>query len=240
MKKKFIRRISVLLTLALMLTVVAPVPAMAASGKVAVYVSSNSAENQVYVGEEGYVGAYYTKSGKSVPLKSVTSSDKSILKVKKYKYWDAKGKKYTGYNVVGKSIGNVTVTIKYKVNGKVKTKKKTITVKAYPNAIQSLKVNGKTVKLTGDKKFYYSKKYKKTSAKVKVTPAEGWKVRNVYGDLAKYTKNSAKTKRIKGAKKVVISGKKVKFAKKYNNLSYYIELVNDNGETFSYNVNLWR
>lgn len=209
----------------------------AASGKMVVYIGSH-AEGELYVGESGYVGAYNAKTLKEGKIKSVTVSNKTVAKVHKETY-SADGKKYTNTYVVGKKPGKTKVTIKYKYNGNVKTKKLNVEIKAYPNAIKGVVINGKTKKITADRKFYFSQKYKKTSAKVKVIPADGWKITNVFGNTNYWKGDQYKSANIKGAKAKVKKGSKIKFAKKYEMLSLYVTLEKG-GEKFDYNIDLWR
>ena len=209
-----------------------------AASKWMVEVWSRAGENAIYVGDDsGYVSVYNTKSGKPGSIKSVVSSNSSIVKVKKYTY-RIKGKKYKGYDFKGLKEGTATLTIKYKIGKKNKTAKRTVTVKPYPNAIKSVQINGKNISLTGKNKFYYFKKYKKKSVKVKVVPADGWKVVDVFGS----TYNMSKTKKIKSAKSKVLNGSKTSFAKKWKGLGYTVFLENANNpeESFYYTIDLYR
>ena len=215
--------------------------ANAASSKVKVYVYGMNQENHIYVGEKGYAGAYDTKSDKMPIIKSVKVADKTIAKVKKetYKY---NGKKYKEYYVIGKKAGKTKVSIKYKFKGKTATKSKIVTVHEYPNAIQSITINGKNVPLTGEKAFRYEKKYskKKTKVNVKVVPAPGWKVIDTYGEVYTVNGKSVKQSSIKKAKTKVKKGSDISFAKKYKNCWLNVQMTNRNGDMFSYEINLYR
>ena len=215
--------------------------ANAASGKVKVVVQGQTTDNKIFVGEEGYAYAYNQKNGENATVKSVKVTNKAIAKVKKdtYKY---NGKKYTNYLVVGKKPGKTKVSIKYKYKGKTSTKKVTLTVKEYPNAIQSLSINGKNITISGDKQFKYIKKYskKKTKATVKLVPAEGWKISYVWGDTGYFKNNAYKSSVIKNAKTKVKKGTAITYPKKHTDLWLMINLENSSGDSFSYNVELYR
>ncbi len=224
--------------------------ANAASAKVVTYVSGRvldeegmSLENHIYVGEEGYAGAYDARTDKEVIINSVTVSDKSIAKVRKsvYKF---DGRTYRDFFVIGKKPGKVKVTFKYNIKGKKKvtTKSKYVTVHEYPNPIKSVTVNGINKKMTKDRWFWYSQKYKKakTSVKVKVVPAEGWKIKKVNGNLSYIKNKSYKNKTVKSAKSKVTKGSKISYPKKYTDLYLNVEMVGPNGQKFVYTVDLYR
>jgi len=161
-------------------------------------------EKTGFAGSTNVVYVYSSKSGKSATVKSVKSSNKKVIKVSKYYYYDDKNKKHTGYELLYKKAGKAKITVKYKTpSGKVKTAKKTITVKPYPNPIKSLKVNGKKVS-TKKNQYFYDKKYKGTKAKIKVKLNKGWKIKSAYIDVY----NNKTGKEIKGAKTKVKKGKK--------------------------------
>ena len=209
----------------------------AASGKNKAYISGRAGDNKIYVGDTGSAGVYNTKTGKSLSITSLKVGNKSTIKPKKYSYRDAKGKKIVWYELKGKKVGKTKVTIKYKVNGKTKTVKKTVKVIAYPNPIESIKVNDKTVKLTGEARFMFDQKWKKNKAKIEITPSEGWKIVEVYGSC--WNQKSTKSTKIKGIKKAVKKGTDFTLAK--NRSSAYVDIVLEkDGKTFYYSVDFWK
>ena len=215
--------------------------ANAASGKVKVIVKSQDLDNTIYVREEGCVCAYNPKKDDFAIVKAVKITDKSIARVKRttYKY---KGKKYKEYYVVGKKSGKTKLSVKYKYKGKTSTKKLTVTVKEYPNAIQSITINGKNVPLTGEKAFRYEKKYskKKTKVNVKVVPAKGWKIIDTNGELYTVTGKSVKKTGIKKAITKVKKGSDISYSKEYKNCWLNVQMTNENGDMFSYEIDLYR
>lgn len=174
----------------------------------------------MYAGQDTDIGMYDTKADKDIKITSVKSANKGIVKVKK---------PYGYYRAVAVKPGKTKLTIKYKtVSGKNATTKKTVRVKAYPNPIKSLKVNGKSVSLTKDQRYLYEGyKYKKTKAPVAVSLNDGWKITTAYGFY--YTKNYD-MKEIKGVKKSLTGGKAISFPKKYKmiQITFTMSKGNDN------------
>ncbi len=215
--------------------------ANAASGKVKVIVKSQDLDNTIYVGEEGCVCAYNPKKGDFAIVKAVIITDKSIARVKRttYKY---KGKKYKEYYVVGKKSGKTKLSVKYKYKGKTSTKKLTVTVKEYPNAIQSLTINGKDQSLTGENAFRYTKKYSKknTKASIKMIPAEGWKISYAYGEIGYPKGKTYKSNVIKKMATKIKKGTEISYPKKYTDMWITVTLENKKGDLFSYSIGLYR
>ncbi len=121
---------------------------------------------------------------------SIKSSKTGVIKVKK-------GNTLWECTLTAKSAGKAKVTVKVKINGKEKSFSANYTVKKYPNALASLKVDGKAVNLKKNK-FYFKKKVKKNSVKLEYKAAKGWKVKSCsYYDGAK-----GKTVKIKSGGKV--------------------------------------
>ena len=110
----------------------------------------------------------WPESGKVV---SVTSSNKSVVKVGK--------KKGVGPNDMymrGVKPGKATVTVKYRIDGKLGTASQVITVKAYPNPFAWVKVNGKKVNLSKNKYALRNKKYDKETFTISFKLNAGWKL----------------------------------------------------------------
>lgn len=195
-------------------------------------------DGALYQDEYTGVWVYNTNTGKSAKVTSVKSNNSKVAKVYKNTYKDENGKKQVSFTVQGKKPGKAKLTVKFKSGGKTKTIKKNISVKKYPNQIKSLKINGKKVKIKGDRKFYYSKsKYKKTSAKIKMQLQKGWKITHVYGNYSNY--KNGKYGKISGVKKKITSGKKINFPKKWTDMYIYVEMKKGN-DIISYDVSFWR
>ena len=201
------------------------------------YWDAGAGQGKIWEGCTSYVTvAKYGNYYKEAKVTSVKSSKSSVLKVNKYSFRDENGKKRKNYVLEAKKPGNATITVKYKSGNKTKTKKKRITVVAYPKHISNLKVNGKKVSLKGDKRFYYSKRYKMKSAKIKLTPGNGWKITHVDGYA--YKKNG-KSVKVSGMKKKIKKGKKISFPKKYQ--SIIISVTMEKGDQLCfYNIDLYR
>ena len=192
----------------------------------------------IHVGEEGWADAYISPSGKTLTAKSLKSSNKKVLKVKKSWYYNENHRKVTYYYMIGMEPGTSKVTFKYKLpNGKVKTKVKTVKVLAYPEQIESLSINGKNIKITKDNRYFYNAKCKKTSAVVAMKLKEGWKIDSASGWL--YSSKSGKEKKVKGVKSLVKNGKKISFPKGYNTLSVNLHMTNG-VDYINYNISLYR
>ena len=189
-------------------------------------------EGTVFVGQFIGYGLWKDGSDQEATVKSINSSNPKVIKVRKYTY---EGRTY--YDLIAKKPGTAKLTFKYRLpGGKNRTYKKKLKVLAYPNMIGSLKVNGKKVKISGEQRYYYFTKYKKTSATINLKLRDGWEVEEVYANY--YKANTSKTQRIKGAEKL-ISGSKISFPKKWDGMNFSIQMKKGN-ERINYNVNIWR
>ena len=208
--------------------------AYAAARKWTVYVSP------MFVGNEGYVSVYDQNSSEytDATVTSIKSSAPKVLKVVK----DKGGNGTVYFTLIGKKVGKAKLTIKFKKpNGKYGTKTKTVRVKAYPNMIKSLKINGKEVTVSKKTNSYkYIKTgYKKSSVTVKIVPADGWKIDYTYGYKYKYGSSSSKP--IKFTKAMAKGKEEVKFPSKYDMLDLYVNLVNkETGDSVDYYIGLER
>jgi len=187
-----------------------------------------SGDNYIWKGDSLYLGVYDQNSEEytEAQITKVVSSNK-IIKVIKHTDGDV------WFNLQGKKIGKAKITVYYKVPGSsaVKHKAKTIKVKAYPNEIKSLKVNGKAVKVGSNKYNYHVYDYKKTTASVKLALKKGWKIDNIYAYA--YTK-SGKSVDVKITKKMLKNGTAFKFAKKYSDIYVGIGMVKGNDYAHNY------
>lgn len=243
MRSLKIRCMSILLTFFVAFSMVAGATGEvnAASGKITVTVYSQAGENKVYVGDRGSVDVSQEKSSEinSLPVRSVTVSDKSLAVVRKGTITGEYGEKYKAYFIVGKKPGKVKITVKYKLNGKIRSRKKTITIKPNPDAIQSLEINGSKKALKGEKAFIYNAKYTKTKVNVKIIPAEGWEITEAYG-YKTYVKNKKeKEVWLKNVDDKVKDGTVISFSKKYRRMLIYVTLEKD-GNAIAYELNLHR
>lgn len=184
----------------------------------------------MWIGEYSYlVSVYKMDSSKEYTVKKVTSSS-SAVKIKKEK-WDDK----TYWLATPKKAGTATVKVTYKKSGKTKKISTKIKVKKYPNHIKSLKVNGKKINISKNK-FTYTKRYKGTSAKIKMALKSGWKIKSVDGVY--YKKDTNKSFKVK--KSQIAKGSKISFPKKYESMDVWIRMVNKKGDVITYDVYLYR
>lgn len=202
---------------------------------------------ELYINDDFYAGKknVYISVGYYDPIKdksyegtvtSVISSNKSVVKVVKETAYNEKGKKQTYFHLNYLKKGKATLTVKYKKpNGKKATIKETLKIKNYPKMIKSLKVNGKTVKVSKNKFSYTVKKFKKTSAKIKMATKNGWKIKEATVDL--YGK-SYKYKELK--KSVITKGSSISIPKKYDMAIVYIYMENKAGNQITYEVDFIR
>lgn len=181
----------------------------------------------LYVGEKGYVGAYYGET--YLQIVSVKSSNPSVVKVKYNGYGEY-------YYTVGKKIGKAKVTISYRdLNGNIQTANRLVRVKKYPYEIKSLSVGGKKVN-TNKKKFSYETRYKKTTVPVNMKLKKGWEISYINAGV---NLKNGKWKDVKVTKKMLTGGKTIKFPKKYNSLSIFVTM-NKGNEYIDYEIYLYR
>ena len=189
-------------------------------------------DGDVYQGfGEAYTGAFNEETGDDITLTSVTSSNPNVAKV-----FPRDG----AYIIKGIAPGTVTITGNYTYRGQTGSLSVPLTVKKVPVMFKSLKVNGKKVNLTKNPFGIFKKTRKATSVKIKAKTAPGWKIKSVSAYAAKSTK-TAKGYKVKVTKKMIKSGKKIKFAKKYKNMIVTMEMVNKStGERESYQIQFYR
>ncbi len=168
-------------------------------------------------------------------LVSVKSSNDKVVKAKKL------GRDMSEQCLIPVKAGKAKITIKYKYNGKPYTLKKTVQVKKHPNAIESITLNGNSIYLKKQKnRFNYDvKKYKKTSAKVKIKPASGWECTGAY--MCTRKGKSDKYKDLKPS--VFKKGSSISIKKGYDaymNISLVCTSGDNEGDTFTYIIRLYR
>lgn len=169
-------------------------------------------------------------------LVSVKSSNTKVLEAEK------DGTSLYNLHLEPKKVGKSTVTVKYKYKGKTYTIRKVCKVKKYPDAIKSLKVNGRSVDLDNEEfRFDYDiSEYKKTSAKIKLTPDSGWKIQSV--DMTIFNDTYDNYKEIKPS--VIKKGTAISCSKKKCSYCVFIHLEctkgSNKGDTFTYNVRFLR
>ena len=164
---------------------------------------------------------------------SAKSSNSKVVKITKEK-WDGE----THYSMYFKKVGKAKITVKYKTPaGKTGKITKTVKVLKYPDPIKSIKVNGKAIKVSDNKFMYNLEKYKKTSAKIKITPASGWKITNVSATASNWS--NGKTKTIKVSKSTFTKGKSFSVPKGYDCVDINISLEKGD-KYFDYYIGILR
>lgn len=182
-------------------------------------------QDYIWKGDSIYVSVYdQINDYADAQVTKVVSSNKNIKVIKNKDGSDV------WFNLKGKKIGKAKITVYFKAPGSstVKHKSKTIRVKAYPNEIESLKVCGKSVKISSNKFNYHVYEYKKTSPSVKLALKKGWKIDSIYAYA--YTKSGAE-KKMKITKKMLKNGTAFSLAKKYRDL--YIDIGMIKGDDYS-------
>ena len=165
MKNKLLRLLSLCLLATLL--VGAALPALAATKKPTMSVYGNA----LYVGL-GKTVLDVDNMPEGAKYKSITSSDKKVLKVGR----DDGFVGFGGLWVKPLKAGKSKVTINYTCNGKSLKLTRTFTVKKYHNAFSWIKVNGKKVDLKKNRTRVILEKYKKTGATITFKLKDGWKV----------------------------------------------------------------
>ena len=201
MKANWIRLLSLTLLLALL---TGAVPALAAA-KVAIV------KPDVF-----WQGDWQRIELKNLPkgavITSVASSRTSVIEVNDGEPW------YMHAVKAGKS----KITVRYKLkSGKVKSVSATLAVTKYPNAIKSIRLNGKKLPIRPAENIEYQQHgYSKTATTLKVTANTGWKVEKITLYL---DRNRETIKELDITKK---NGKSVKTARSYDVLQYLILFKN--------------
>jgi len=173
---------------------------------------------------------------KPATINSVTSSDDKVLKPREGVYYDEDENQIGFWLLQAKKAGKATITVDFtKPDNTSGTLTKTITVRKYPYPIKSLKVNGKTVKVSKHK-YHYLKKTSKTKVKVKMATKNGWKIASVYG--FKYDKYGNE-KEITVKKSTLTKGKLLSFAKKYRDLVITVTMTKGS-KRITYYINFYR
>ncbi len=176
---------------------------------------------------------YYSESLEDNSLKS--SNPKVIKVVKRDEYHT---------DIMPLKAGKATLTAKIvdflDDEDKEQTVKRTIKVKKYPNQIKSLSVNGKKVKLSGNKRYeYVVNNFNKTTASVKLELKKGWKIKAIRA-MASDTNKEKDLDLKKVVKKNYKSGKSFKVPKRYDNTRIWFIMKNSKGEEITYVVRLLR
>ncbi len=201
--------------------------------------SATPVMDQIYVGEEGQI--VLEDATDVMNINSVTLSDPSMAKVRKEYGWKHRGGKHYLYYLKGKKPGEVTLSINYKVKGKIKTINNTVTIVDYPNPIKSIKINGKKVSLKGSKRYQYISKCskRKTSITIKVVPEKGWKIIKASGEKFK-KRDVFEPVNISKLKSKIKKGKAISFTKKYKALDANVLLEGPDKTKFYYYFNFDR
>jgi hypothetical protein len=144
-----------------------------------------------------------------------------------------------GYKITPLKKGKVRVTVKCRKDGKSYTLKTTYTVKAYPNVIKSLQVNGKKVKVTSRKNAYVvtQKDFKEEYATVKLAQKKGWNIDYAYADL---WNDKGEGDQIEVPVDTIQTGGKIDVPAKYNHADIKINMSQKDGSFFFYQIHLKR
>lgn len=169
-------------------------------------------------------------------ISAVYSSNSSVLKPKKVYWFDEDDVQHYDWVVNALKSGKAKITVDF-VDDDFETYSltKTITVRKYPYQIKSLKVNGKTVKVSKHK-YSYSKYTKKTKVKVKMALKKGWKIAAVYA--YKYDKDGNE-KEVSIRKSSITKGRLLSFASKYENFNITV-YMSKGSKMIYYNFNFHR
>ena len=191
--------------------------------------------NWIYENGEDYISLFnadWDDETNEPVINSVTVSDTSVCKaVHRGSDWFLKGVK----------PGKVSFTVNYTLKGNSGQISGKMTIKKFPLVFKSVKVNGKKYKPTKTKYSYGVVKKAKKATKVKIKPviASGWKIKSAKAYAYKNANSNPKT--FKVSVKTIKKGRKIKFAKKYKNMTVAINMVNKKtGEKFTYCVHFYR
>ena len=227
MKKNIFKRaVSMVLTLVLMLGMVVAGTGQARAESVKGELSICS---PLHAGEDFEITVRNPDTQEEATITYAKSSDRKVAKITEDSGY---------YTVYAKKPGKTRITVKYKWdNGETGKIAKNFRVKKYPNQIKSLKVNGKSIKTTGEERYWYSELCYKTYAKIQLSLRKGWKIAKVEG--AYYDSKDDRYRNIKNVKKLVKAGKSIRFPKKYRYMDIKIEMKKGT-EAISYQIRLFR
>ena len=195
----------------------APAQAHAAqdNGSLKVGAISTQAAPKFYTGQELYAGDHASDMWRFVEnwnydaqVTKVASNNVKVIKVKKLDSF----KDLSSYEVYPLKAGKAKISITYKLKGKTKTIKGTVTVKTCPAAFKSMKLNGKVLTIPTPKKGYTSNNlygFTGTAATFELKLAEGWEADYLNGYFYK-SDGGGKDKDF-----AITSGKKFTIPKKY-------------------------
>ncbi len=194
----------------------------------------------LWTGETGWVWVYDENSEEwtEALITYMTSSDPAVVKIEKDDGYYEDDQEFTAYCMKGKGAGTATVTVEYDTpDGETGIFTKEVTVKKYPYAIKSLKVNGKKVTVSKHK-YDVTKKVSKSKATVNIKMAlkKGWKISSV--GATKWTKGGSMSS-AKVTKKMLTKGSAIKFPKKYAELWITVGLKKGS-DYFTYTFDFYR
>ena len=171
---------------------------------------------------EGYSrGLGISNMPDNADLVSIKSSKPSVL--------TAEGTSLYDLCLTAVKAGTSKVTVKYKVGNKTASISAKFTVKKFPNAIKSLKINGESIDLSFNRYDYFAMGYgnqdKNKKMKIDVKTNKGWEVAETYAML------NSSSKRINFK-----NGKNFNIPKKTMDGEVIILLRNKKGEEFQYSI----
>ena len=216
------KRVAILFVLLFIMTAIAPpTVAEAAGNKVSIVT------DLLWADCEYYNSIQFENMPDKAKIISIKSSKPAVLEVEK------QGSGIYDNLLIPHKAGKSKITVKYKVGKTTKTVSAVYTVKKFPNAYASIKLNGKKVNFKKIKYYYDVFSYKKNTVKIDLKPAKGWKIIDTYSNTSK-AKTGANLKDFQYK-----NGKKIAIKKGYN-CNIFFTLQNKKGETIQYGIRLHR
>ena len=215
MKNRLMRALALAMLLAL---VVSAVPAMAAAKAK----TRSIVAETLYAGTGDYWMTIKNWTWDETDVK-ITSSKPSVIRVPDKQFPCLEPKK----------AGKAKITVKFKVDGKQYKISKTLTVKKYPKAIQSLTINGQKVTLKDWARlnyWYEGDMDKPITVTINLKAAKGWKISKIKG--YKVGMDAAD-----GRKAITVkNNKKLTFGADYMGEVIYTLKNKKTGKTFKYTI----
>ena len=176
-----------------------------------------------------WVKVEVTNLPKGAAITSVKSAKPSIIQV-------IDGDAERPFFLHGLKGGRSKITVRYRLkSGATRSVAATVTVKKYPNAIKSIKLNGKALPIKPAENIEYQiQGYKKTATTVRIAPNTGWKVDRItlfMEDGQGQVKNLDLTKK---------NGRSVATPKRYTVLQYLFLLRDAKGQIYHSVLTLFR
>ena len=164
---------------------------------------------------------------------SVKSSNPKVLAVKKDINEDY------GYKIIPKKKGTAKLKVSCSKDGEKYTLKATYKVKAYPNVIESLKVNGKKLKVTVKKNAYKTPEmtFSDGVATVQLTKKDDWNIDYVY---ALMWNSEGGGDQVEIPVSTIEDGSEISIPEEYTHADIEINISKSTGPSFFYQIHLKR